>query len=276
MRSTPRSRSSIARSSAGSPVIVGGDERRGVVSAASYRPGNPASTRRCRRATAKRLCPKGVFLPVRMSRLRGDVRQGVRHLPPIHPPDRAALHRRGVPRRDGLRAPVRLRGGSGTEDQGGGAGRDGADRVRGRGDEQIPRQDRVGSREAGWPHGRLPRERAGFPGPSSGGEAVGGGEGDGGGAPGTGDPDDRGPAPLVAGDAGANLRRARGAPARTGPGDRRPSRRDGTRGEVGRPRRYLRPRSARSWCDAAGAAFGLPTGCRRVCGAGGSGGRRSR
>ncbi len=154
-----------------------------------------------------------------------------------------------------MRAAVRRRGGGGAEDQGGRAGGDGADRFRRRGSEQVPREDRVGSREAGRPQGRSTRRRAGFPGPPSGGEAVGGGEGDGGGAPGTGDPDDRGSATLVAGDADANLRRARGAPARTGPRDRRTPRRDGTGGEVDRPRRHLRPRSARPWSDAQGVAL---------------------
>ena len=52
----------------GKPVIVGGNKQRGVVSAASY------EARKCGvhsaqpMATAMRLCPQGVFLPVRMSR----------------------------------------------------------------------------------------------------------------------------------------------------------------------------------------------------------------
>ncbi len=208
--------------------------------------------------------------------LRGDVRRGLRHLPPILPAGRAALHRRGVPRRHGVRAAVRRRGRGGPEDQGGGAGGDGADRFRRRRPEQVPREDRVGSREAGRPHGRSPRRGAGFPGPASGGEAVGGREGDGGGAPAAGDPHDRRPAPLVAGDAGANLRRARGAPARPGPRDRRPPRRDGTRGEVGRARGHLRPRSARPRSDAAGASFALRPGVVAAARAAGSRGGRSR
>jgi DNA polymerase-4 len=54
----------------GKPVIVGGSERRGVVCAASYEARKFGVHSAQPMATAKRLCPKGVYLPVRMDRYR--------------------------------------------------------------------------------------------------------------------------------------------------------------------------------------------------------------
>jgi DNA polymerase-4 len=55
---------------AGKPVIVGGSKERGVVTSASYeaRPFGVHSAQPV--ATAMRLCPQGVFLPVRMARYK--------------------------------------------------------------------------------------------------------------------------------------------------------------------------------------------------------------
>jgi len=51
-------------------VIVGGSERRGVVCAASYEARKFGVHSAQPTATAKRLCPHGIFLPVRMERYR--------------------------------------------------------------------------------------------------------------------------------------------------------------------------------------------------------------
>jgi DNA polymerase IV len=54
----------------GRPVIVGGPSQRGVVSAASYEARKFGVHSALPMATAMRLCPQGVFLPVRMGRYK--------------------------------------------------------------------------------------------------------------------------------------------------------------------------------------------------------------
>ena len=54
----------------GKPVIVGGSRERGVVSSASYEARKFGVHSAQPMATAMRLCPEGIFLPVRMSRYK--------------------------------------------------------------------------------------------------------------------------------------------------------------------------------------------------------------
>ena len=54
----------------GKPVIVGGGRERGVVSSASYEARKFGVHSAQPMATAMRLCPEGIFLPVRMSRYK--------------------------------------------------------------------------------------------------------------------------------------------------------------------------------------------------------------
>ncbi len=54
----------------GKPVIVGGSEKRGVVSSASYEARKFGVHSAQPVATAMRLCPKGIFVPVKMSRYK--------------------------------------------------------------------------------------------------------------------------------------------------------------------------------------------------------------
>ena len=76
----------------GKPVIVGGSTQRGVVSSASY------EARKCGVhsaqpiATAMRLCPQGVFLPVRMSRYQEVSEQIFEIFRRFHAVGRAAFH----------------------------------------------------------------------------------------------------------------------------------------------------------------------------------------
>ncbi|MGD8775056.1 MAG: DNA polymerase IV, partial [Syntrophobacterales bacterium] len=59
----------------GKPVIVGGSKERGVVSSASYEARKFGIHSAQPIATAARLCPHGVFLPVRMWRYQEVSRQ---------------------------------------------------------------------------------------------------------------------------------------------------------------------------------------------------------
>ena len=54
----------------GKPVIVGGSKKRGVVSSASYEARTCGVHSAQPIATALRLCPRGIFLPIRMERYK--------------------------------------------------------------------------------------------------------------------------------------------------------------------------------------------------------------
>jgi len=66
----------------GKPVIVGGRKERGVVASASYEARKFGVHSAQPIAKAMRLCPKGIFLPVRMSRYKE-----------FYPVGRAFIHR---------------------------------------------------------------------------------------------------------------------------------------------------------------------------------------
>jgi DNA polymerase-4 len=74
----------------GRPVIVGGDpEKRGVVSAASYEARTYGVHSAMPSSQARRLCPQGAFLPVRMHRYRevsGQIFQLLREYTPLVEP----------------------------------------------------------------------------------------------------------------------------------------------------------------------------------------------
>ena len=91
----------------GKPVIVGGRSRRGVVLAASYevRPFGVRSAMPM--AEALRRAPHAIVVPPHRDRYEAASEAAFGDLPAVHAAGRAALARRGVPRRD--RQPVALR-----------------------------------------------------------------------------------------------------------------------------------------------------------------------
>jgi DNA polymerase-4 len=93
----------------GQPVIVGGVAGRGVVSAASYEARRFGVHSAMPMATARRLCPHGIFLPVRMSHyagIAGEIRALLLSYTPLVEPislDEAFLDVRGC---EGLFGPT--------------------------------------------------------------------------------------------------------------------------------------------------------------------------
>ena len=93
----------------GLPVIVGGNpEKRGVVSAASYEARAYGVHSAMPTSQAKRLCPHGIFLPVRMDRYReisGQISKILEEYTPLVEPlslDESFLDVTGSPLRAGL------------------------------------------------------------------------------------------------------------------------------------------------------------------------------
>ena len=133
----------------GKPVIVGGVRGRGVVCAASYEARTFGVHSAMPMATAQRLCPHGVFLPVRMehyAEISRQIRDIFLSFTPLVEPlslDEAFLD---VQR---LRGPVRPGGRDRPPDQGPHQGRDRSDRLGRRGAQQVPRQARQRPRQAG-------------------------------------------------------------------------------------------------------------------------------
>ena len=141
------------------PRAAGGGRRRSARRAASSR---PRPTRRARSACARR-CPSAAprgCVPTRRScrstwtkYARGVAARSWRILADVHPAGRAALARRGVPRRHRRPRAARRAGGRPSRaDQGAHPGRDRADRVGGRRPEQVRGEDGLRPRASptGW------------------------------------------------------------------------------------------------------------------------------
>ena len=127
----------------GRPLAVGHGAKRGVVAAASYEARRFGVRSAMPSTTAMRQCPDLVFVPPAVRRLPRRFAPDPRHLRRIHQPDRAAVARRGLSRRDGEPARVadglRDREGDPRSDSAG----DGADRLGRRLLQQVPGQARL-------------------------------------------------------------------------------------------------------------------------------------
>src|ERR1700731_2489378 len=83
----------------GKPVAVGGSRERGVVAAASYEAREFGVHSAMPSATAKRKCPNLIFVKPRFDVYKAVSLQILRDFRRVHANHRAALARRGLPRR---------------------------------------------------------------------------------------------------------------------------------------------------------------------------------
>ena len=144
-----RSSSATIRRCAASPSSSAGPACAASSAPPRTRRASSACTRRCRPRARKRLCPDGVFVPPDFERYREASRQIRDDLRAPHAARRAAVARRGLPRRD--------RGADGHSDGDGDGGDDpardprrhSAHRVGRRRTEQVPGEDRIRLAQAG-------------------------------------------------------------------------------------------------------------------------------
>ena len=158
----------------GRPVAVGGSpESRGVVAAASYEARKFGVRSAIPMSRAVRLCPALAIVPPDFAKYRAVSQQVFAIFRVGHAARRAALARRGVPRRHGERLGRAARRDRREADQGADPRGDGAHGVGRRRAQQVPREDRVGVAQAGRPHRDRARARRVVPAAAAGRRALG-------------------------------------------------------------------------------------------------------